>query len=302
MFKILNQPFPLAVKIESRVIALTFGAFVFLFLFIFRPFGLQHFETKRLAFAAFYYGLICFVVLILCLILIRKLTPSLFEENKWTVWKDILHNGWLTLVGATANIIFTHYYFDVPINATMIIKFFWITLSIVIIPISIMVLLKQIHLMKTFSRQADELDRQLQSKEASTSRAKPTDNNGPLGTQPKPSDLVNLVSDNEKENFTIPPDQFLYAEAADNYVRVFYLSGKKSAQKILRSSMKKVQENLQGHFQFYRCHRAYIVNLQKVIHVSGNAQGYKLQLEAVEELIPVSRSLNKKITEKLSDL
>jgi hypothetical protein len=286
MFKILKQPFPLVVKTGSRVIiALTFGTFVFLFLFIFRPFGLQHFETRPLAVAAFYYGLTCFVVLIVCLILIRKFIPSLFVENKWTVWKDIVHNVWLTLVGTAANIMFTHFYFDIPLNAKLIFKFFWITLSIVIIPITIMVLLKQIQFMKTFSREAAELDRELQSKEHLHA-----------------SDLVHFISDNEKENFTILSNQLLYVEAADNYVRIFYLSGEKPTQKIIRSSMKKIEEALQQHFQFYRCHRTYIINLQKVIHVGGNAQGYKLQLDAVEELIPVSRSLHKEITKKLSDL
>jgi hypothetical protein len=34
--------------------------------------------------------------------------------------------------------------------------------------------------------------------------------------------------------------------------------------------------------------------------VSGNAQGYKLQVKDVEELVPVSRTLNARLTELLS--
>jgi hypothetical protein len=51
--------------------------------------------------------------------------------------------------------------------------------------------------------------------------------------------------------------------------------------------------------QFYRCHRTCLVNLYRVYKVSGNAQGYKLHVEGVEELSPVSRSLNEVIREKL---
>ena len=29
---------------------------------------------------------------------------------------------------------------------------------------------------------------------------------------------------------------------------------------------------------FVRCHRAYIVNINHIIHISGNAQGYRLNL------------------------
>src|SRR5258708_21616646 len=118
MLKILNQPFPLVSKTESRVIiALAFGAFIFLFLFIFRPFGLHQLDAKHLAFAALFYGSICFIVLIVCLIFIRKLAPSLFVETKWTVGKDILLNKWLTLAGPAANFIFTSFFFNFPLHA-----------------------------------------------------------------------------------------------------------------------------------------------------------------------------------------
>jgi hypothetical protein len=41
------------------------------------------------------------------------------------------------------------------------------------------------------------------------------------------------------------------------------------------------------------------VNLPAVEHVSGNAQGYKLHLKNVQELVPVSRNLNAQLTEQL---
>ena len=51
--------------------------------------------------------------------------------------------------------------------------------------------------------------------------------------------------------------------------------------------------------QFFRCHRTYLVNLDRVGHVSGNAQGYKLHLEGIDNLVPVSRSLNEEINLRL---
>jgi DNA-binding LytR/AlgR family response regulator len=54
---------------------------------------------------------------------------------------------------------------------------------------------------------------------------------------------------------------------------------------------------LQGKQNIYRCHKSYLVNLAKVNHVSGNAQGYKLHLKDVEDQIPVSRKLNEEIKE-----
>jgi DNA-binding LytR/AlgR family response regulator len=46
------------------------------------------------------------------------------------------------------------------------------------------------------------------------------------------------------------------------------------------------------HQNFYRCHKSYVINLDQVNHISGNAQGYKFHLKSAEDLIPVSRSNN----------
>jgi DNA-binding LytR/AlgR family response regulator len=69
---------------------------------------------------------------------------------------------------------------------------------------------------------------------------------------------------------------------------------------MFRSTLKKMEGQLQAYPFFYRCHRAYIVNMNKVVHISGNAQGFKLHLAGLDDTIPVSRSLNEEIGEKLS--
>jgi DNA-binding LytR/AlgR family response regulator len=50
---------------------------------------------------------------------------------------------------------------------------------------------------------------------------------------------------------------------------------------------------------FFRCHRAFIVNLDKIEQVEGNAQGYKIKLQGAENLIPVSRNLNREFSDRL---
>jgi DNA-binding LytR/AlgR family response regulator len=64
-------------------------------------------------------------------------------------------------------------------------------------------------------------------------------------------------------------------------------------------TMKKAEEALEAWPGFFRCHRAYIVNLDKVQHVEGNAQGYRLRFPDVEEPVPVSRNLNSEFSDKL---
>ena len=48
-----------------------------------------------------------------------------------------------------------------------------------------------------------------------------------------------------------------------------------------------------------RVHRGFIVNLSKVINVTGSAQGYKLHFNLTEVKIPVSRNKAKEIKNRL---
>jgi DNA-binding LytR/AlgR family response regulator len=47
-----------------------------------------------------------------------------------------------------------------------------------------------------------------------------------------------------------------------------------------------------------RC--AYIVNLDQVLQLSGNAQGLRLHLKGIDTTIPVSRTLNNEIRARLN--
>jgi DNA-binding LytR/AlgR family response regulator len=98
------------------------------------------------------------------------------------------------------------------------------------------------------------------------------------------------------------PEALLYLSSADNYVTVHTRAGEKLSSQLLRSSLKKMEEQLAGQPAFFRCHRMYIVNLQAVQSVSGNAQGLKLHLAGLEEAIPVSRSLTEAVKERLHQL
>ena len=110
----------------------------------------------------------------------------------------------------------------------------------------------------------------------------------------------------------MPPDDLYFIAAANNYIKVYFIKnasrpGKdgneavpgKPSYTIIRMTMKKAEEVLEAWPGFFRCHRAYIINLDKVEHVEGNAQGYKIRLVDTEELIPVSRNLNNEFSDKL---
>jgi DNA-binding LytR/AlgR family response regulator len=311
MLRILQQPFPRN-NHAARVIktALAIGSFVFIFLFVFRPFGLQEMGTKPLAAAVFFYGLLCFLILAGYFLIIPHLFSRVYEESGWTVWKEILHTIVCILAVSAGNIAFTHFYFGQDIDGKLVGKLLWMTFCVAIIPITLLVLIRQVRLTRTYSRQAAELDQQLQGLSApgpKTARLPAAQlNNADLpipdlktANLPAPDSEapleIHFPLENGQEAFDLPLGSFLYAEAADNYVKLYYVTQGKPTQKMIRSTLKRLEEAFRGHDRIYRCHRTYIVNLEKVIHINGNAQGYKLHLDGAQTPIPVSRNLNGEI-------
>lgn len=94
----------------------------------------------------------------------------------------------------------------------------------------------------------------------------------------------------KSERFTLNLQNFLYAKAEGNYV-TFWILQDGSPKALLKRIKIKTVENVGHHFpNIIRTHRSYLINADRIINVSGNAQGYKLQLSNCNEIIPVSRN------------
>lgn len=112
-------------------------------------------------------------------------------------------------------------------------------------------------------------------------------NNFPSENQPETKPIV-YSSSGETAIFDISIVDFIYAKSEGNYCNIFYIRDNTLHKKLYRLSLKEI-ENLSGNTCLKRCHRSYIVNFDKVIRVSGNAQGYKLRLMYATDYVPVSR-------------
>lgn len=88
--------------------------------------------------------------------------------------------------------------------------------------------------------------------------------------------------------FSIAPDQILYFESADNYLIIYYLLNGKPARQLLRNSLKSIEALLVSS-TMKRCHRSFMINLQKIEFVDYERASCRIKLVGVSELIPVSR-------------
>jgi len=87
--------------------------------------------------------------------------------------------------------------------------------------------------------------------------------------------------------------------AVGNYTDLYFFHGGKLTGTTYRISLTSFEKQLDAS-NLQRCHRSYLVNLNKVTNVSGNAQGLRLTLTDGAIEIPVSRKYIPDIKKSLS--
>jgi DNA-binding LytR/AlgR family response regulator len=291
---IFQQPFPISTRLPRKLItAACFGVFITVFLLLFKPFQLDQLERSLFITASIAYGATVFFCIGFMVTVVPLLFPDFFKEEKWTVGKEILNVTVIMFLIGLANYVLSHFLLGSSLRFRNVLQFQFITTSIGILPITIFILIQQNRQLKRYSSEA----RSLQQKIAE--RNEPEREKKTVSEQAPESGTVIIKGDYQKEELVIPAERLLYITTANNYVKAYYLEKEKVVYSILRITMKRVEDVLLQNQNFFRCHRAYLINLAQVKEVIGNAQGYKVKLHGVEEMIPVSRGLNAEFSDKL---
>jgi hypothetical protein len=293
LLRSLKQPFPYNPSIRSKLgMAAFFGAFIFIFLMIFKPFDLDYYPVQRLLLIALSYGSITFVCVFLATTIFPICLPSSFNELSWTTGRQIIFTAGVIFFVGLVNYLVSPLLVHTTLELKSLIWFQGITLAIGLLPVSIFILMRQNLLLKKFSGQAEVIEKKLQERHDV--------NNGTLPEPEKKSvSKLLFVGDYQNERLELFPDDLYVITSASNYIKLFHLQKEQLVYSMIRSTLKKAEEIVLSEPNFFKCHRAYIINLDKVVHVEGNAQGYKVRMEGYDELIPVSRNLNTEFSDKL---
>jgi uncharacterized membrane protein YagU involved in acid resistance len=295
MFAFLKRPYPRRTTVRETVFSsISYGGFTMVFLILFRPFLFgQAFQAGSQYLPALYYG----IIVALCTLFTHLIELPLWrkhDEALWTVGKEIFSDILSFLVVAAGVWLFTVVKYDLPVTVSSFLQFVGMVIAIGLLPHTIFVLIKENRLLGKYRRAAEVAQRGL----AGSALSMPAEAPVPVAAPVLPVSLpLVLTTENSRESLELAPQALLCIEGADNYIRI-YCAG--ASPLLLRGSLKQAESDLKAHPVFFRCHRGYIVNLSKVVEVSGNAQGLRLRLEGLPEvLIPVSRALNKQVSDLL---
>lgn len=105
---------------------------------------------------------------------------------------------------------------------------------------------------------------------------------------PGDHELVKFQSGSGKDQLRLRPESFLYIKSEDNYVEIYYISDDRLKNILLRNTLKNIERENAGIPFLLRCHRSYIVNPTKIMHVLKLNRQIQLDM-GFSSIIPVSK-------------
>jgi DNA-binding LytR/AlgR family response regulator len=125
-------------------------------------------------------------------------------------------------------------------------------------------------------------------------------NNYEVSKEPKGKQMLNFFDEKKELRLSVRSDEVLWIEAADNYVKIYYLNKGKISTFMVRNALKCMEEYF-CNTALTRCNRSVIVNFDKVKILRKEKDGIFLGLDQdnVPD-IPVSKSYADRIMSKFS--
>jgi len=270
MLKLLREPYPSKeVTNENIISSIVTGAFIFLFLKFFQPFGINNWQYPKKDLYLFIYGLIATLTMLFNFFIIKKIYTKWFEEEGYTVGKHIIWSIYMIFSISIFNYIFSLSIGLMSIDVISVWNMFFITFLVGVFPTVFFTLTDYLYQLKKYDTKTFITKKNINFGESSINQ-------------------IVLKAENGKDFFSTNSEQLLYIESSDNYATIVYINDNKIFKKLLRSSLNKLDEQISS-TKIIRCHRSYIVNLNAIIKITGNAQGYKLFFHVLESPIPVAR-------------
>lgn len=109
---------------------------------------------------------------------------------------------------------------------------------------------------------------------------------------------VSVLDENGRAVITLNARNILYFKSEDNYVLLFYRVEETIKKELIRTSLKKLEQEL-NFGNFIRIHRSYMINTQNLVAATKTSKGYQVTLDSDSNLVlPVSVTYQNTFIEK----
>jgi len=273
----LNQPYPLYGRSWKIIVAI--GLFISFFMVSFEPFGLSSYQNNYRLYVEIGYGAVTFLTLLLYHFTFPLLFRKEYNASRWTVLKQIIWQIWVLFSIGFANFLYSSFFFHFANNYKALLYYQFYTMSVGTIPVLLITVIIQNRMLAENLKIANDYNIDFASRAENRLE----------------EERVCLMAENNKDKLEVNSSDLIYITSTGNYIQVFYNKGNDLKSILLRNTLKQVESQLKDSHFMIKCHRAFLVNRNKVIRVKGNSQGLRLVLNCTDEEIPVSRNLSKSL-------
>jgi Response regulator of the LytR/AlgR family len=264
MGSLFKQPYRETGTRKSKLYTiLLFGLFIFVFLYLFKPFGISNLERSRQLLFTLGFGAITAFVLVVFKFIIE---PVLVGAN-WTLGKSII---WAFIIASSigaANYFYIAIIFHLAFTFKVLLFSVWAAILVGSIPVTIVHIMVYNRMYRDALMEADIPKQKIFWEEE-----------------------VIITAGNDKNDYKFNPRSIVYLCSNDNYVTIVTLKDNAINKLTIRGTLKSAEFELRRNKGFIRCHKCYIVNIDFIDKIAGHSQNMKIKLLHTDELIPVSRS------------
>jgi hypothetical protein len=282
--ELLSRPYPQT--LNRWWIIFVISIFISLFLIIFQPFGLRNLQddTRLLILAG--YGLVTCILLIINIVILPSIFPGLLGEDHWTIGKQVLFLCWIVATISAGNygysILTGVARWSGILGFTVFLVF---TLMVAVLPITGLTMISYNRILREHLSTSGEINSLIMKRSPAVKA---------------PGTILTISSENGKQTLSFPVEDLVFIASLGNYLSIRYLKEGTPEQLLIRNTMKNIEHQSNMDLLF-KCHRAFIINPLLVEKVSGNSQGYRLQMRYFKDEIPVARSFTKSFRERMRD-
>jgi hypothetical protein len=270
------------IKHDLKVL-FSIGLGIFLFVLFFQPFELNRFTfNNRLLFLAGF-GAITFFIMVIFYILLPVIWPKFFKTGTWENEPVYLISALIWIFSSVASAFYLRYVGSIEITMYLMFK-------IIIICIAPAVLLQLYNKNESLRHQVHLLHENL------------TLIRTQLGKYEKEPGAVNieLFSENKADKIMLRSADLVLIRSADNYIEIVYKENEQFKKKLIRNTLRNIEDMLGFYPGFIRCHRTCIVNRDYIERLIRNYAGQKIILKGYDAEIPVSRQYQLLVKEALN--
>jgi len=264
----------------NQLAGISFG--IFLFILFFQPFNLNKlpFNDQLLFIAGL--GAIVFILMVITRYLLSDQIHKLISGDI-QLPDNLFYSGLgFVILNSIAFTFFLRYVGGAETSFYLVFKIFLLSLA----PPLILNIKDIIRDLKNQNKHQREEIRQIQQQLKALSNE-------------KEEHVIEFMSLNSSEKIKVPAQDVIMIRSADNYVEIFYEDEDELKRKMLRNTLKNIEYQLNYLPGFLRSHRTSIVNIQHAKELNRKYNSYYLDLNKIDEPVPVSRQNLVRIKEAL---